>query len=174
MSHSQTLFRRIAALGRSAFGVVTAGAVWGAQCRAAGAEWRQPAWPSDPQWRDAPSDGGERMQFLNQLLAFLQQGITAIFTFIRSIYGWSVAQIRGVPWDNLSALPIWKIVLLILLAGVIIYLLYQAIKELIEAGQKALAAFATLLSVFIQTLLPVLMAGVAAAVGAWIVNNVQL
>jgi hypothetical protein len=114
------------------------------------------------------------MEFLNQLLAFLQQGISAIFSFIRSIYGWSVSQIRGVPWDNLAALPIWKIVLLILLAGLIIYLLYQAIKELIEAGQKALAAFATLLSVFIQTLFPVLMAGIAAAVGAWIVNNVQL
>jgi hypothetical protein len=114
------------------------------------------------------------MQFLNQLLAFLQQGIAAIFNFIRSIYGWSVSQIRGVPWDHLSALPIWKIVLLILLAGLIVYLLYKAIKELLEAGQKALAAFATLLSVFIQTLFPVLMAGVAAALGAWIVNNIQL
>jgi hypothetical protein len=113
------------------------------------------------------------MQFLNQLLNFLQQGIAAIFGFIRSIWGWSETQIRHVPWDNLSALPLWKIILLIIVAAVIIYLVYQALKELLEAGQKALAAFATLLSVFVQTLVPVLLAGIAAAVGAWVVNNVN-
>jgi hypothetical protein len=114
------------------------------------------------------------MQFLNQLLNFLQQGIAAIFNFIRSIWGWSDEQIRHVPWNNLSALPIWKIVLLLIVAGAIIYLVYKALKELLEAGQKALAAFATLLSVFVQTLVPVLMAGIVAAVGAWVVVNVNL
>jgi hypothetical protein len=114
------------------------------------------------------------MQFLNQLISFLQQGIAAIFRFIRSIWGWSEAQIRSVPWENLSTLPLWKIVLLILVAGVIIYLLYKSLRELVEAGQKALAAFATLLSVFVQTLVPVLLAGITAALGAWIVNNVNL
>jgi len=114
------------------------------------------------------------MQFLNQLLNFLQQGITAIFSFIRSIWAWSSTQIQAVPWDNLSALPIWKIILLVVLAGVIVYLLYRALIELVEAGQRALQAFATLLAVFVQTLLPVLMAGVAAAVGAWVINNVSL
>lgn len=113
------------------------------------------------------------MQFLNQLLNFLQQGIAAIFRFIRSIWGWSEAQIRAVPWENLGALPLWKIILLIIVAAVIIYLIYQSLRELLEAGQKALAAFATLLSVFVQTLVPVLLAGITAAVGAWIVNNVN-
>ena len=114
------------------------------------------------------------MQFLNQLLSFLQQGIAAIFRFIRSIWGWSEAQIRQVPWENLGTLPWWKIVLLLLVAGTIIYLLYKSIRELLDAGQKALAAFATLLSVLVQTLVPVLLAGITAAVGAWIVNNVSL
>lgn len=114
------------------------------------------------------------MQFLNQLIAFLQQGIASIFNFIRTIWAWSYDQIRAVPWENLGTLPIWKIILLVLVAGVIIFLLFRAIRELIEAGQKALAAFATLLSVFIQTLLPVLVAGIAAAVGAWVINNVNL
>jgi hypothetical protein len=113
------------------------------------------------------------MQFLNQLVSFLQQGISAIFGFIRSIWSWSEAQIRAVPWGDLSALPLWKIVLLILVAGVIIYLLYQALRSLLDAAQKALAAFATLLSVFVQTLVPVLLAGITAAVGAWVVNNVS-
>lgn len=114
------------------------------------------------------------MQFLNQLLGFLQQGIAAVFRFIRSIWSWSEAQIRSVPWENLGALDIWKILVLIVVAGLIIYLLYKSLKELLEAGQKALAAFATLLSVFIQTLVPVLLAGIVAAVGAWVINNVNL
>jgi hypothetical protein len=113
------------------------------------------------------------MQFINQLLQFLQQGIAAIFRFIRMIWEWSLAQMRAVPWENLGALPFWKIVLLVLVAAVIIYLAYKAVRELLEAGQKALAAFATLLSVFVQTLVPILLAGIAAAVGAYIVNNVN-
>jgi len=113
------------------------------------------------------------MQFLNQLVNFLQQGISAIFGFIRSIWSWSEAQIRAVPWGDLGALPLWKILLLILVAGVIIYLLYQSLRSLLDAAQKALAAFATLLSVFVQTLVPVLLAGITAAVGAWVVNNVS-
>lgn len=65
------------------------------------------------------------MQFLNQLLDFLRQGIAAIVSFIRKFYGRWVA-----PWDKLSTLPAWIIVLLwlcrFLLAGLIIYLLVQA------------------------------------------------
>jgi hypothetical protein len=50
---------------------------------------------------------------------------------------------------------------------------YKAIRELLEAGQKALAAVATLLSVLIKTLPPAILAGLAAAAGAWAVNNVN-
>jgi hypothetical protein len=112
------------------------------------------------------------MQFLNELLNFLQQGIAAIFRFIRWVWGWSEGQIRLVPWDNLSALPLWKIIVLIVMAVVIIWLVFRALRELIEASQSALVAIATLLSVFVQTLVPVLLAGIVAAGGAWVVNNV--
>lgn len=65
------------------------------------------------------------MQFLDQLSDFLRQGIAAIGSFIRKFYGRWVA-----PWDKLSTLPAWMIVLLwlfrILLAGVIVYMLVQA------------------------------------------------
>jgi hypothetical protein len=43
----------------------------------------------------------------------------------------------------------------------------------LEAGEKALSAFATLLTVFVKTLPPILLAGFAAAAGAWVVNNVN-
>lgn len=112
------------------------------------------------------------MQFIDQLLDFLRQGITAIFRFVETIWRWSVQQILDVPWSSLGDLPLWKQLLLVIIAGAVIYLLYRAARELLDAGEKALSAFATLLTVFVRTLPPMLLAGVVAAIGAWIVNNV--
>src|SRR5579884_2578617 len=114
------------------------------------------------------------MQFVNQLLQFLQQGLSAVFKFVQLVWSWSVRQITEVPWDRLASMPLWKIVLLFIVAAAIVYLLYKALKELLEAGEKALAAFATLLTVFVKTLPPVLMAGATAAVGAWVINHINL
>ncbi len=113
------------------------------------------------------------MQFLNQLLQFLQQGLAAIFRFVQAIWTWSISQILSVPWDRLSDLPFWKVVLLVLIGAVVIYFLYRAVRELLEAGEKALSAFATLLTVFVKTLPPILLAGLAAAVGAWTINHIN-
>jgi hypothetical protein len=113
------------------------------------------------------------MQFINQLLQFLQQGLAAIFRFIQIIWQWSVAQILAVPWDRINTLPFWKIILLVVIGVVVIYFLYRAARELLEAGEKALSAFVTLLTVFVRTLPPILLAGVAAAAGAWIINHVN-
>ena len=44
----------------------------------------------------------------NQLLQFLQQGISAIFHFVQMIWTWSVGQIStllAVPWQQW---PLWK------------------------------------------------------------------
>jgi hypothetical protein len=111
-------------------------------------------------------------QFIDQLLDFLRQGLAAIFRFVELVWRWSVDQIVAVPWDQLASLPLWKQFLLVLTAGVVIYFLYRAIRELLEAGEKALSAFATLLAVLIKTLPPAVLAGLAAAAGAWVVNNV--
>ncbi len=113
------------------------------------------------------------MQFVNQLLQFLQQGLQAIFRFIQTIWQWSVTQITAIPWNQLSGLPWYKVVVIVIAAAVVVYLLYRAARELLDAGEKALSAFVTLLTVFVRTLPPVLLAGVAAAVGAWFVNHVN-
>jgi hypothetical protein len=113
------------------------------------------------------------MQFVDQLLQFLRQGLAAIFNFIETIWRWSARQILDVPWNALGELPLWKQLLLVVTAAAVIYLLYKAIRELLEAGEKALSAFATLLSVLIKTLPPALLAGLAAAAGAWAVNNIN-
>ncbi len=114
------------------------------------------------------------MQILNQLLQFLKQALSALFNFIQTIWQWSVAQILAVPWHQLGALPWWKVIVLAITGAIVIYFLYRAGRELLEAGEKALSAFVTLLTVFVRTLPPILLAGAAAAAGAWVINHVNI
>ena len=53
-------------------------------------------------------------QIFNQLLQFLQQGISAIFRFVQLIWQWTVGQITSltrVPWQDW---PLLKQILLVL------------------------------------------------------------
>ena len=113
------------------------------------------------------------MQILNQLLQFLKQALSAIFAFIQTIWQWSVAQILAVPWQQLGSLPWWKVIVLAVTGAVVAYLLYRAAQQLLDAGEKALSAFVTLLTVFVRTLPPILLAGAAASAGAWVINHVN-
>ena len=112
-------------------------------------------------------------QFFDQLLQFLQQGIAAIFRFVQLIWGWSVAQISGlaqVPWQDW---PLWKQVFLVLVIAGIAWALYKVAVELWQAGERILAAFATLLGVLVRTLPSVMIAGLVALGGLWVLNNVD-
>lgn len=112
------------------------------------------------------------MQFVDQLLQLLRQGLAAIFRFIDAIWTWALQQINAVPWTEFGQLFLWQQVLLVLTGGAVIYLLYRAIRELLDAGKKLLDAFVTLLSVMVNTLVPAILAGLVAAGGAWVVNNI--
>jgi hypothetical protein len=61
----------------------------------------------------------------------------------------------------------------VICGAVVVFLVYRAARELLAAGEKALSAFVTLLTVFVRTLPPILLAGAAAAAGAWAVNHVN-
>jgi hypothetical protein len=104
----------------------------------------------------------------------VQQGIAAIFRFVQLIWNWSVEQIMRVldaPWQNW---PFWKQVLLVLIAAGVVWALYKAAAELWEAGERTLAAFAGLLGALVRTLPSVLIAGVIAMSGIWVINNLDL
>jgi hypothetical protein len=110
-------------------------------------------------------------QFLNQLVAFAQQGISAIFRFVQMIWTWSVGQITRVVESPWQSWPLWKQVLLVVVVAAVIWALYKAGKELFEAGERTLGAFATLLGVFVKTLPRVVLAGLIALGGVWFLNN---
>ena len=110
-------------------------------------------------------------QIFNQVLQFLQQGIAAIFKFVQLIWTFSVGQISklvSVPWQNW---PLWKQILLVLVIAGVVWALYKAGKELLEAGERTLAAFAGLLGVLIKTLPHIVLAGLIALGGAWFLNS---
>jgi hypothetical protein len=133
----------------------------------AGTDWLTAAFKSGR----CVGGGQTPMQFLNQLIQFLQQGIAAIFKFIQLIWSWSIGQITQVmnsPWQSW---PLWKQVLLVLVLAAVVFALFKVAKELWEAGERVLAAFAALLGVFVKTLPQVVIAGLIALSGLWLINN---
>ena len=112
-------------------------------------------------------------QVFDQLLKFLQQGISAIFHFVQLIWTWSVDQISklmAVPWQEW---PLLKQILLVLILAAVLWAFYRAGRELLEAGAAILAAFAALLGVLVQTLPQIFLAGVIALGGVWLVNHLD-
>ena len=112
-------------------------------------------------------------QIFDQLLKFLHEGISAIFHFVELIWTWSVDQISklaAVPWQEW---PLWKQILLVLILAGVLWALYRAGRELLEAGAAILAAFAGLLAVLVQTLPNIFLAGVIALGGVWLVNHLD-
>src|SRR5690242_17178185 len=109
----------------------------------------------------------------NQLLQFLQQGITAIFHFVQIIWSWSVGQIStllAVPWQQW---PLWKEIVLVLVLIAVIWALYGAAIALFAAGERILIAFAHLLSVLVRTLPSIVFAGLIALGGVWLMNHLD-
>ena len=112
-------------------------------------------------------------QVFDQLLKFLHEGISAIFRFVELIWTWSVDQISklaAVPWQEW---PLWKQVLLVLVLAGVLWALYRVGRELLEAGAAILSAFAHLLGVLVRTLPHVMLAGVIALGGVWLINHLD-
>ncbi|HLX18189.1 MAG TPA: hypothetical protein VKS24_23615 [Bradyrhizobium sp.] len=112
-------------------------------------------------------------QVFDQLLKFLHDGISAIFRFVELIWTWSVDQIArlaSVPWQQW---PLWKQFLLVLILLGVVWALYRAGRELFVAGAAILGAFAHLLGVLVRTLPHVMLAGMIALGGVWVMNHLD-
>jgi hypothetical protein len=123
--------------------------------------------------RRSSVQGPVMKQVFDQLLKFLHDGIVAIFRFVELIWTWSVDQISRlatVPWQQW---PLWKQFLLVLILVGVIWALYRAGRELLEASAAILAAFADLLGVLVRTLPHVMLAGIIALGGVWLINHLD-
>lgn len=119
------------------------------------------------------SGSGEMNQAINQIVQFLQQGIAAIFRFVQLIWTWSFGQIVQIFQSNWQSLPAWKIAVLAIVVIAIVYVLYKAVLSLWGAAEKVLLAFVALLGVLVSILPYVLVAGLIAAGGGWVVQNLN-
>lgn len=112
-------------------------------------------------------------QIINQIVQFLQQGIAAIFKFFQLVWTWSFGQIIAVFQSDWQTLPIWKIVVLAVVVIAIIYVLYKAVMQLWKAAEQILTAFIGLLGVLVTILPFIIIAGLIAAGGGWVIQNVN-
>ncbi len=113
-------------------------------------------------------------QIFQQVSQFLQQSIAAIFRFVNLVWTWSMGEISKVfqmPWQNW---PLWKQILLVVVIAGVVWALFKAAGELWSAAERTLAAFASLLAVFIKTLPYVVLAGLIAVGGIYVINHVDL
>ena len=113
-------------------------------------------------------------QFIDQLLALLQQGISAIFHFVELVWNWSIDQINVLFQAPFASWPMWRQVAFLLIALAVAGVLFRAAREIWYAGASILAAFATLLTVFVKTLPIVVVAGLIAAGGMWAINHIDV
>ena len=114
------------------------------------------------------------MQFFNQLVQFLQQGIAAIFKFVQLVWTWSIGQISQIASSPWQSWPFWKQALMVVVLAAVVFALFKVARELWEAGERVLTAFAALLGAFVRTLPQVVVAGLIAMGGVWLINNIDL
>jgi hypothetical protein len=110
-------------------------------------------------------------QVSGQTQQFLERSIAEVLRFVQLVWTWSSDQIIKVtqaPWEQW---PLWKQMLLLIVAVAVIYFLFVAAMQLWTAAINVLAAFATFIGTVIVTLPTIFIAGVIALAGLWVINN---
>jgi len=106
-------------------------------------------------------------------LQFLEDGLAWVVGVIQSVWTWSsdqIVRITKAPWDGW---PLWKQILLVVVAAAVIYALFIAARQLWIAALNVLSALAGFVGTLIVTLPTILLAGAIALAGLWVINNFQ-
>lgn len=108
---------------------------------------------------------------IDQVLAFLDQATDALLGIFKIFWTWSFGQIIALLQSDWQALPWWKIAILVVVVAAIVYLLYKGAREIWKAAEGIFKAFVTLLSALVAVLPYVIMAGLIAFAGGFVINN---
>jgi hypothetical protein len=109
-------------------------------------------------------------QFFNVFIDFVRQGVGAIFRFVQAVWMWAAEQVGKLVQQPFQDWQPWKLLILTLIAFAVGWYLYKAIWELWDAWQKILAALGTLMAVLIKTVPQVLIAGLIALAGVFLLS----
>jgi hypothetical protein len=113
-------------------------------------------------------------EFFNVFIDFVRQAIGAIFRFVAAVWSWAaeqMARVLSTPWHDW---PIWRVILLAVLIYGLGWYLWKSLVELWDALKKTLAALATMMGVLIKTLPQIVLAGLIALGGVWLLSNLDL
>ncbi len=113
-------------------------------------------------------------KFIDIIANFLKMGIDAIFNFIKFVWTWSFGKIITIFQSDWQSLPIWKIVVLAVVAVAIVYVLYKVVMQIWAGVVQVLNAFVSLLRDFVNVLPHVLVAGLIAAAGGYVIQNINI
>lgn len=112
-------------------------------------------------------------QFFDVFIDFVRQGIGAIFRFVAAVWSWAVGRVSELltmPWQDW---PMWRVLLLALLLFGLGWYLWKALQELWDAWKKVLAALGIMMGVLIKTLPQILIAGLVALAGVWVLSSLD-
>jgi hypothetical protein len=110
-------------------------------------------------------------EVFNRVGQIAQNLASVIWQVLQFIWGWSFGQIGRMFNQSFANLDIWKQIIFVLVIGALIYFLYKIAKDLLRAVQSILSAIVGLISALIGMLPQIVLAGLIAFGGAWIVNQ---
>jgi hypothetical protein len=110
-------------------------------------------------------------QIFNQVGQIAQQLASVIWRVLTFIWGWSFGQVGEMFGKSFSNLDIWKQVIYVIVIVALAYFLYKIAKDLLKAVQSVLSAIVGLISALISMLPQIVLVGLIAFGGAWIVNQ---
>ena len=110
---------------------------------------------------------------LAALMRLIQQGFEWIGKTLTLIWSWSFGQIIRALQLPFSTLPWWKQIVYVAVIGAVAYVLYHMARQLLDGVLKVFRSILELLKLLIDNIPQVLVAGVIALIGSWIITNVN-
>jgi hypothetical protein len=107
----------------------------------------------------------------NQVGQIAQQLASVIWRVLQFIWGWSFGQVGQMFSRPFSTLDIWKQIVYVIVIAALAYFLYKIAKDLLKAVQSVLSAIVGLISALISMLPQIVLVGLIAFGGAWVVNQ---
>jgi hypothetical protein len=110
-------------------------------------------------------------QIFNQVGQIAQQLASVIWRVLTFIWSWSFGQVGQMFGRSFSTLDVWKQVVYVIVIVALAYFLYKIAKDLLKAVQSVLSAIVGLISALIGMLPQIVLVGLIAFGGAWLVNQ---
>jgi hypothetical protein len=110
-------------------------------------------------------------QATDRSVQVLADGLAWAAGIIQAAWVWTgdqIVRMTQAPWESW---PLWKQILLVIVAGAVIYFLFIAARQLWWATLNVVSAVAGFIGTLIVTLPTILLAGAIALGGLWIINN---